>query len=390
MANSLYFEPNEETLKILDEKFKPVADDRFLYCIQQKKWTIENIHNFNAKIKISYDYTSKEYDRINLLKCSYNLKYPSDHKKYFSTAVELMSKIRCTLSAYKKIVKGFRHKSKRGRKHNIDLANTNSTALFCGPYSENLFKWDPYTDNSVKEMSENLNNYLELAKNCLDECINIIDEEKAIRANPELAFVLYENSFNQSVKNNMKLIEILDGQNVIVEHDIVKAMEKAEDVKLLIASLFHEINTPDFNYFCACKTISDGRKEGMTDEESLLFGKANAKKVIRIRLLLEHILELIEQRDDAIGWNGMLCGKFVMHLLYWCGWDGSKKNTMLKYITKGCQGKVKVVKMGAVMAEKRKLAHLCNEEESKRQNAFNIQMDAFVDSIMQVSSTSSN
>ena len=63
---------------------------------------------------------------------------------------------------------------------------------------------------------------------------------------------------------------------------------------------------------------------------------------------------------------------------------------MLKYITKGCQGKVKVVKMGAVMAEKRKLAHLSNEEESKRQIAFNIQMDAFVDSIMQVSSTSSN
>lgn len=390
MAHSFYIEPNEESLRILDEKFKPVVDDRFLYNVHQKKWSFDDIHNFNAKIKISYDYTSKEYDRIKTLKCSYNLNYPSDHKKYFSTAVELMSKIRCTLSAYKKIVKGFRPRNKRRRKHNQDLTNNNSTPLFCGPYSKDLFKWDSYTDNSVKEMLENLNNYLELAKSCLDECINIINEEKDIRANPEWAFVLYEDSFKRSVKNNIKLIDILDAHNINIEHDIVKAMEEAEDVKLLIASLFHEINTPDFNFFCACKTISDGRKEGLTNEESLIFGKDNAKKVFRLRLLLEHILELVEQRDDAIGWNGMLCGKFVMHLLFWCGWDGSKKEAMLKYITKGCQRKIKVVKMGAVMAEKRKLAHISNEEENKRQNAFNTQMDAFVDSIMQVSSTSSN
>ena len=42
MGYPLYIEASEETLRMLDEKFKPVAEDRFLYSLQQKRWTIED------------------------------------------------------------------------------------------------------------------------------------------------------------------------------------------------------------------------------------------------------------------------------------------------------------------------------------------------------------
>ena len=64
MGYPLYIEASEETLRMLDEKFKPVAEDRFLYSLQQKRRTIEDIHKFNASLQISYDYTLKEYERI--------------------------------------------------------------------------------------------------------------------------------------------------------------------------------------------------------------------------------------------------------------------------------------------------------------------------------------
>ena len=44
----------------MDEKFIPVHDDRFMYGLQQKKWSIEDVHGFISKLRISYDYTNKE------------------------------------------------------------------------------------------------------------------------------------------------------------------------------------------------------------------------------------------------------------------------------------------------------------------------------------------
>lgn len=93
-------------------------------------------------------------------------------------------------------------------------------------------------------------------------------------------------------------------------------------------------------------------------------------------------MELAEQRDDVIGWEGMLDGCFVMRLLFWCGWNGSKNEALLNYITKRCEGKVNVVKMGAVMRHKRLLVTINNDDIRQQQDTFNAEIDAFVDAIM--------
>ena len=288
MPNPFLFDPNEDTLRKMDEMFIPVRDDRFMYGLQQKEWSIEGVHSFISKLRISYDYTNKEYQRIFRLKGTYNLDYPSDHKKYFSTVVELLSKMRCTLSSYKNIIDDFRKRAKRGKKSKNRAKAYDNSPLFTGPYSVDIFGWETY-DKSVKDMMKELNDYLKLAGDCLDTCIDIIEEEKAIQSDPDLAIPRYDNSFKRSVKQNKKLIEHMDKSNADIENDLVKAIEDAEDVKQLIASLFHEINNADFNYFCACKTISDARKMGLTEDEQIAFGKENAEKAFRLRILLDHI-----------------------------------------------------------------------------------------------------
>lgn len=382
MSYPLYIEASEETLRKLDEKFKPVADDRYLYSLQQKRWTIEDIHTFNARLQISYDYTLKEYERIQELRKTYNQEYPTDRKKYLSTAIELMAKMRSTLSAYRKIADGFQPRKKRGSKVKEGATACDRTPLYNGAYSQDAFGWEVYPDKVVKDLLKNLNDYLELAGKCLNLCLEVIDEEKAIRANPEWAYALYQNSFDRSVSNCRLMIEYMKQKDEDIDNDIVKAMEDAEDVKQLIAELYHAFSHDDFNFFCACKTISDGRKAGLTPEESTLFGKDSIDKVIRIRTLFNHILELIAQHDDAIGWKGMLDGEFVMHLLFWCGWNGTKNDDLLNYITKRCEGKVKVVKMGAVMREKRMLAYKDNHVVAQEQQAFNQAIDQFVDAYL--------
>lgn len=382
MGYPLKIEPSEETLRMLDEKFVPVAEDRFIYCLQQKKWTIEEIHTFNARLQISYEYTLKEYERIQELRKTYNKEYPTNHKKYFSTAIELMSKMRSTLSGYRNITQEFQKKKKRGSKLKEGVTAYDRTPLYNGEYSQDIFAWETYSDRAVKELYKNLNDYLILAGKTLDLCLEVIEEEKAVRSDPEWAYTLYQDSFNRSVSNQKRMIEWMKQKDENVDHEIVKAMEDAKDVKQLIADLYHAFNYSDFNFFCACKTISDGRKAGLTDEEAALFGKDSIGKVIRIRTLLEHILELAEERKDVIGWEGKLDGEFVMHLLFWCGWNGSKNEALLNYVTKRCEGKIGVVKMGAVMRVKRLAFRQDNKVRISQQLAFDSQIDHFVDALL--------
>lgn len=144
MAYSTYLEASEESLRLLDEKFMPVAEDRFLYSLQQRKWSPEGLRTFNARLLISCDYTRKEYDRLSELRKYYNKEYPTDHKKYFSTAIALMSKMRSTLSAYKKIVDEFHPKRKRGSKQKAGVTAYDRTPLYNGPYSQEMFSVTEY------------------------------------------------------------------------------------------------------------------------------------------------------------------------------------------------------------------------------------------------------
>ncbi len=382
MLNPIIIEPSEESLRILDEKFVPVAEDRFIYSLQQKKFTIEGVRTFNSRLQISYDYTMKEYNRLKEFKKSYNTEYPTNHKKYLSTAIELMSKIRSTLSAYTKITDEFQPKKKRGRKQKKRVTAYDQTPLYHGAYSQDMFSWDAYEDEAVRDMLKTLNDYLELAGKCVDLCLEIIADEKAVRSDPVLANALYEDSFNRSVSNQKQMIEWVIKMDENIDNDLVKAMEQAEDVKQLVADLYHTLNHSEFNFYCVCKTVSDGRKAGMTPEEAMLFGKDNIEKVVRIRTLLDHIQELASQRDDIVGWKGMLDGEFVMHLLFWCGWNGSKNESMLRYVTERCRGKFRVVKMGAVLSKKRLSLRLDNKDRFSQQSAFNAQMDEFVDACL--------
>ncbi|MBR4239796.1 MAG: hypothetical protein IKQ03_10370 [Prevotella sp.] len=387
MAYNTPYDYSEESVKTLDEKFGEVSGDRFLYCIQeQRRWDLEKVNHFIARLRTSHQYTSRELDGLRELEKTYNKEYPTNHKKYVSVVQTTVSKMHCTLSGLKKIVAEFRNKGKNKK----DATLMDDTPLFTGPYSKDVFGWEAYEDNSAQDLLNELNSFLKDAEECIDLAVKMINEETEICNDPSLAYPLFVRDYQRSISDNRMLIKMIENQRPDLDNGFVKAYEEAEDARKLIASLFHAFNRANFNYNSACMAIHEGKKADLTLEESLIWGLENEKKVKQIRLLLSHIMELVEQREDTIGWKGMLSGAFVMHLLYWCGWDGTKNKAMLDYITKGCQGKIGVVKMGAVMAEKRKLAYLSNDVVAKKQNAFNQQMDDFVDGIMQKSSGNGN
>ena len=244
---------------------------------------------------------------------------------------------------------------------------------------KNMFGWDTYQDKSAQDLLTELNSFLEDATKCIDIAMKMITDEIAISNDPDTAYPIYQKDYQRTVSDSRLLIQMIESQRPDLDNEFVKAIEEAEDAKEVIASLFHAFNRERFAFNSACVAIHEGKKAELTREESLIWGRDNELKVKRLRLLLDHILELPDMMDDVIGWKGMLKGYFVMRLLYWCGWNGSKNEAMLNYITKRCKGKIDVVKMGAVMTEKRKLIHLSPAEDNELQQAFNLKIDVFID-----------
>ena len=385
MAYSTPYDYNEDSIRQLDEKFSEIEHDRFLYCIQeQQKWDIEKVNNFIAQLRTSHLYALKELDRLKQLEPTYNKEYPTNHRRYITTAQEVVSKMSSTLSGLKKIVAEFRSKGKNKKEVTI----MDNTPLYTGPYMQDLFGWDTYKDQSAQDLLQELNSFLEDAQECIDIAVKMIEDEIAISHDPETAYPIYLDNYYRSVSDNRLFIKMIENQRPDLDNDFVQALEQADDSKRFIASLFHSFNRERFNLNCACVAIHEGKKAELTREESLIWGRDNEVKVKRLRLLLDHILELTENMEDVIGWEGMLKGHFVMRLLFWCGWNGSKNEAMLNYITKRCKGVIGVVKMGAVMTERRKLARLTAKEDEAQQLAFNRQIDTFINSLEEKASES--
>lgn len=385
MAYSTPYDYNEDSIRQLDEKFSEIEHDRFLYCIQeQQKWDIEKVNNFIAQLRTSHLYALKELDRLKQLEPTYNKEYPTNHRRYITTAQEVVSKMSSTLSGLKKIVAEFRNKGKNKK----DVSIMDDTSLYTGPYMQDLFGWDTYKDQSAQDLLQELNSFLEDAQECIDIAVKMIEDEIAISQDPETAYPIYLDNYYRSVSDNRLFIKMIENQRPDLDNDFVKALEQADDSKRFIASLFHSFNRERFNLNCACVAIHEGKKAELTREESLIWGRDNEVKVKRLRLLLDHILELTENMEDVIGWEGMLKGYFVMRLLFWCGWNGSKNEAMLNYITKCCKGVIGVVKMGAVMTERRKLVRLTAKEDEAQQLAFNRQIDTFINSLEEKASES--
>lgn len=380
MSFSTPYDYTEDSIRQLDEKFSKIENDRFLYCIQeQQKWDIEKVNNFMAQIRTSHTYTLKELERLKKLEPTYNTEYSTNHRRYITTAQEVVSRMSSTLSGFKKIVAEFRNKGKNKK----DVTIVDDTPLYTGPYMKDAFGWDTYRDQSALELLNELNSFLNDATECIDIAMKMINDEIAISQNPDIAYPIYMKDYYRSVSDNRLLIKMIESQRPDLDNDFVKALEEAEDARRLIASLFHTFNRERFAINSACVAIHEGKKAELTKEESLIWGLENEAKVKRLRLLLDHIMELPEKMEGVIGWEGMLKGHFVLRLLYWCGWNGSKTNkAMLNYIKKRCDGIIGVVGMSAIQAEKRKLSkELSLSEDKEQQRAFNHKIDAFIDSL---------
>ena len=379
----------ESLMKLKESHSSMVTESRYFYCLQQRSHGIDDVIKFINSVRTSHTYLQIENSRILKIKPIYNKYYYSDYRRYLDTAHDLICRIRSTLAGFKSLKAEMRPKGVNKK----DVTAFDESPLFSGPYIDNMFGWEVYDEKFSKDLYDEIVSYLEDADKCIDCLVGMLTEEKDIKKDPERGFASFKYDYDYYCRTNNKTIKMVETLSPDLSNDFVKLIEEAGDIKKEIASHYHEYTHDTFNNNCLCLAVHEGQKVGLTKVEAMIWGVKQKEKVLRIRMLLDHLPELTladPKRRDILGWHGMLSGKFVMHLLYWCGWDGTKDERILNYVTSKLEGTINVVKMGAVLREKRMLAPVPQEEINSEQEVFNARIDRFVDDIMSQQDSSFN
>lgn len=381
MVLEKHLEKTEDSLQMLDESLPKATVDRFLYGLKQRNWDEPAIMVFTVSIRNSHSYALLENTRLNKWKSTFNDEYATDHNNYFSTAEAAMNRMRSTLKGIIETVFKFCYKSNKQLPADVETPLVlERTPLLKGPYSKDMFGTDLY-GKTVLMLFEELISFLNTAEDNVTICLEVIERENYLRQHVEEVNEVYDRCFEETFRHNRSVIRRLKEANANIDNDIMKAIEDAEDTQRMIADLFHMLNVEEWNDYVVCKAVYDANKKGLDKKELFLWGKERTDHVMRVRTLLEHLSDLdmkIEKQKGVVG------GEFLMRLFKWCNIkDNSHHSVLLEYVTDKILSApnsrfVKVVHIGAVKAEKKKLLMIDNDERNRLQNNFNEALDAFV------------
>lgn len=387
MVLEKHIDKTEESLQMLDDSLPQATVDRFLYGLKLRNWDEEAIMAFTVKIRNSHSYALLENTRLTKWKATFNEEYATNHNKYFTTAEAAMNRMRSTLKGITDAVIKFCYRSNKALPADVDAPMVlERTPLLKGPYSKDMFGTDLY-GKTVMLLFEELISYLNTAEDNVTICLDVIARENYLREHVDEVNEVYDKCFEETFRNNRSVIKRLKEANVIVDNDILKAFEDAEDTQQMIANLFHMLNVDEWNDYVLCKAVHDAGMAGFDKKELFLWGIERAAHVIRVRTLLEHLSE-IDSTEHGIKiekQEGVVSGEFLMRLFVWCDInENSSHSVWLEYVSDkilsapGCRF-TKVAKIGAIKAERIKLASVGIDETNKLQKMFNLAMDAFVD-----------
>ena len=376
MLYDKHIDKTEEALRELRAVYDQNDVDRFIEGLESGMiLSEEQVVKFTNKIRNSDGLATLELSRLKSLKDGFIESYATNYNKRYSTCHMLMNKMRSSISRGLQMLEDFcehkRHKGHSKSKYKV----VDSSKMGHGPYRPSLWKLEPYKE-SVKELYREVTNYNNHLTECIDECLKMMEEVAYVRSHPEVADEIYDKNYQETILNSRSVISRFSEQNVNLENDISKKMEEwvrqKKSLKELKAMLYHTLDKNEWNDLCICEELTKARREGITNEERVLWGD-DKKQIMRVRVAFEHIGEL-----DLEGQRGKISSMFMARLYKWSNplpnrglqyWHTYFVNTYPGALT---------TKPSSVKMAKNKIAKMDHAENKRQQSEFNEKVERLI------------
>lgn len=383
MAYNKNIEKSEEALCGLLKVYNRKDDEdnnilnRFLDGLESGNIrTEEQIVEFTNFIRKSDGLTQLELSRLERLYPGFIEDYATNYNNYIDTVHFLTSKMRSSISRGMKVLEKFcSKKRKKGDQKSKRKVISNST-MAGDSVQTHCFGLKYYIDKT-KILYDEIVNYMNDLKKCINLCIAIIEDVEKVRNNPELAAEIYDNSYRNTVKNNRKVIQRLIAMKPEVENDFLKKKEeciqKKNDLNVLKAKLYHTLDMSEWIDACVCEEVMKARSQEITNQERALWGD-DIQKVKRVRIIIEHLDEL-----EIEGHKGKIDGMFLYMFYDWCFVLPNRgMDTWYEYFYNSYHGRFTPCKTSAMKAAKKKMLPLLPEEDYKQREEFKEKLNEII------------
>ena len=387
MPYDKHIDKTEEALCELRKVYSSNEVDRFIDGLESGRINSEEkVIKFTNYIRESDGLTQLEFSRLKrLYEEGFIEKFATNYNKRYSTCNMLMNKMRSGISRGLQILEKLSEKKRSHGNTKSKRKVIDNSKIGKSPYNRALWALE-YHRESVLVLYNEIISYKTHLSECIDLCLNVIQQVAYIRNHPESAYEKHQNSRREVLENNRSVIKRFIEMNAEMENELMEKVEawkqKKKSMEEISAILYHTLDENEYNDWIISEEVMAARRQGITNEERALWGD-DKQQVMRCRAAYSHIDELNpEGQKDHIG------GKFLALLHNWSKVQTTRGlNYWLTYFTdfyKTSGGILTPVKSGAV---KKCLFQITKEEIEKEEiDKFNQMMDNLVKKYMITSS----
>lgn len=352
MRFSTQVEKNDEGLSMIADAARRFDEGHFMEALLQNKVTIEEVTKCTIMVQSARVKLAAESLRLRLFAEDFICQYATDDNKCFETAERIFNRIRSTISYSKKIYKRFCKRSHRqlpdGRRPSV----FKRSALAAACYNGQLFGLETY-DKEVQTLYREMEDFFTDLLNCLLLCHEVIKEEQRIRRSPDACMSIFASCYERVVKETAGLMRSLADGSTEPKSEVAQRRSQTSSLQEFVCNEYHNCTRAQFFDFVVVTQLQEGRRRGMTEVESLLFGVGAEALAERARYVVAHFDEL-----EPEGQKGKLDAKWVAALMLWCHVgvnDNKGKLFVERYFETSYAGRYEVPKMSAVNSAKNRL-----------------------------------
>ncbi len=331
------------------------------------RFSVEDVNIIIIGVKENIYKLKKETVALQSFANEFLYQYATNYNKCYETAESLFNRMRSSIAGTKKLYRRFcttdrrRAPIKDGVRISLSAftySNLSSKKPIC-----RLIEFDCY-DDCVNVLCDALEEFFRWLLVALKLCRNVIEQEAKIRKDYDGVKQIYENCRDGEIQNINKIVFDALSKTIITDDELTIRKANAKSLQEFICDGYHTVDKKTFNTHCLLVTVKEGRRNGLTELESILWSN-NHSMVAFVRSAIAHFDELNPEgyADKKTG-KIKLIAKHVAMFMQWCHITGSGKEKQFveEYFNKEYQGKYQCIKSSSVNAAKTKYT----DEEYKR------------------------
>lgn len=367
-----------ETLEMLLADAEAFEREKVLAALLSvnNKFSIEEVNIIIASVKENRYKLEREVVALQAFSKEFLYQYATNHNKCYETAEILFNKMRLSIAGTKRLYKKFCATDRRpapikeGMRVNPSVF-TNSKLSSKVPLYQ-LIDFECY-DNCVNVLCDAMEDFYRLLSTALLLCRGVIEQEEEIRKDYNGLKKIYDSCREGEIKNMHNIVITALSQTIITDDELTRIKANANSLQEFICDGYHKVDKKTFNTHCILMTVKEGRRNGLTELESILW-RNNHSIVPFVRSVIAHFDELNPKgyADKSTG-KYKFSAKHVAMFMEWCQITGSGKEKQFieEYFNKEYNGEYQCVNSSSVNAAKTKYT----DEEYKQ---FKSALDALV------------